>query len=238
VTPDGTSVIVSAQGPSNSLAFWWATGVTGPWNPELVTGAGTTYSAPAMVVNGNSVNIAAEGPGNSLDFYWAVNGNSTWNPEVVAAAGSVDSAPAMVAQGGGVNIVALTGAGYGSTFYWAFNGTSTWNADAMPAGDVSQSSIVAYPGRPGGVHIVARDLFGYLGETSNVDGSGTFQFTTLAGPKSPFAQPEPAGTAPSATMNGGLLNIAVEGSDGNLNFFWVDSSGGVHQELVDTAANL
>jgi hypothetical protein len=71
-----------------------------------------------------------------------------------------------------------------------------------------------------------------------VNCSGTFQFTTLAGPSSLFAQPESAGTAPSATLNGGVLNIAGEGADGNLNFFWVDSSGGVHQELVDTAANL
>jgi hypothetical protein len=191
-----------------------------------------------MVVNGNSVNIAAEGAANSLDFYWAVNGSPTWNPEVVAGTDTTGSAPAMTAQGGGVQIVALTAAGYGSTFYWAANGTATWHADAMPAGDTTQSSIAAYPGRPGGVHIVAGDLFGYLGETTNVNGSGTFQFTTLAGPTSPFAPMAPVGTAPSATLNGGLLNIAVEDSSGNLNFFWVDNSGGVHEEAVDTAANL
>jgi hypothetical protein len=39
-------------------------------------------------------------------------------------------------------------------------------------------------------------------------------------------------------MNGGLLNIASEDGNGDLIFFWQDSSGNFHEETVDTAANL
>jgi hypothetical protein len=43
------------------------------------------------------------------------------------------------------------------------NGSSTWTPSAMPDGDVTASSIVAYPGNPGGVNVVAAELFGGLG---------------------------------------------------------------------------
>jgi hypothetical protein len=42
----------------------------------------------------------------------------------------------------------------------------------------------------------------------------------------------------SVTVNDGSVNIASEAVDGNLSFFWQDSSGTFHQETVDTAANL
>jgi hypothetical protein len=39
-------------------------------------------------------------------------------------------------------------------------------------------------------------------------------------------------------MNAGLVNIAVVGVNGDLDFWWQDRSGTWHQETVDTAANL
>jgi hypothetical protein len=233
---DGSGTIISAEGPSDSLDFYWAVTGSTAFTREVVAGPGTTFSAPAETVNGNSVNIAAEGPSDSLDFYWANNGTSTWGPEVVAPAGSTTSAPAIVANGGGVNIVALNGNSLGSVFYWALNGTQTWNPSTMPGGDTSASSIVTYPGNPGGVHVVAREFFGGLAVQSDVNGSGTWQYDAVcnAGPTGGGC----AATAPSATMNGGLVNIAVEDPAGNLDFWWQDSSGNFHEELVDTASNL
>lgn len=167
-------MVIAAQGPSDSLAFYWAASVTAAWNLEIVAGAGTTFSAPAETVNGNSVNIASEGPSDSLDFYWAVNGSPTRNPEVVAGAGSIGSAPAMAAQGGGVNIVARRYNTLGLVFYWAFNGSGTWTPSDLVGGEVSQPAIVAYPGNPGGVHVVATaGIFGGVAEETNVNGSGT-----------------------------------------------------------------
>jgi hypothetical protein len=142
----------------------------------------------------------------------------------------------MVAQNGGVNIVALDASDYGSIFYWAWNGSPTWNADPMPGGALSQLSIVAYPGSPGGVDVVSTQLFDDLADQTDVNGSGTWQYSSVC--SQALFQPECAVTAPSATMNGGLLNIAVEDSGGNLTFYWQDSSGTFHKEVVDTAANL
>jgi hypothetical protein len=211
--------------------------VTGPWNPEIIAARGTTYSAPAETVNGNSVNIATEGPGGSLDFYWAVNGSPTWNPEVVAGAGSIGSPPAMVAQGGGVNIVARRYSTLGLVFYWAFNGSPTWTPSDLAGQEIFQPAIVAYPGNPGGVHVVApAGSAGGVAEETDVNGSGTWQENIVC----------PAGSsgdacalgAPAVTMNGGLVNIAVVAANGDLDFWWQDSSGTWHQETVDTPASM
>jgi hypothetical protein len=114
-------------------------------------------------------------------------------------------------------------------------GTSTWTPVTMPTGDTSASSIVAYPG---GVHIAAAELFGYLYENTNVNGSGTFQFTEVAGPGGITGPGPRAATVPAITMNGGLVSIADEDSTGNLNFYWQDHSGNFHPGVVDTAAKL
>jgi hypothetical protein len=106
----------------------------------------------------------------------------------------------------------------------------------MPDGDTSPSSIVAYPGNPGGVHVVARELFGGLGVSTNVNGSGTWSSAQLI--TTGIFQPGGVMGDPSVTMNDGSVNIAVEDYQGNLDFYWEDSSGAYHQELVDTAANL
>jgi hypothetical protein len=235
---NGNTTIIAAQGPSNSLDFYWAFNGSSNWGPELVAGAGTTYSAPSIAANisGNGVNIAAEGPSNSLDFYWAINGTATWYPDVVAGADSVGGAPAISAHDNGVNIVALNYGGFESTFYWAFNGNSTWTASKMPGGDDTASSIVAYPGNPGGVHVVAGELFGYMDVSTNVNGSGTWTSVDVI-QGAPSAPGKTAGN-PSITMNDGSVNIAVEGEPGDLWFFWQDSSGAFHQETVDTSANL
>src|SRR5580700_8808512 len=77
-------VDIVAQGPNDSLRFYWAVSGTATWHPETVAGRGTTYSAPSMIQDGNIVDIVAQGPNNSLRFYWAVSGTATWHPETVA----------------------------------------------------------------------------------------------------------------------------------------------------------
>jgi hypothetical protein len=214
---------------------------TSNWGPEVVAGAGTTFSAPSIAANtsGNGVNIAAVGPNESLDFYWAINGTATWHPEVVAGADTTGSAPAISAHDNGVTIVALSQYGYTSDSYWNANGSPTWTPSPMPDGDTSASSIVAYPGlpgTPGGVHVVAREIFGYLGVSSSVGGTGTWTSTQVI--NTGLSQLQGVGGVPSITMNDGSVNIAVEGYPGDLWFYWQDSSGAFHQETVDTAANL
>jgi hypothetical protein len=71
--------------------------------------------------------------------------------------------------------------------------------------------------------------------STNVNGSGTWTWTALYNnsPTAPIAVGDPA-----ITMNNGSENIAFEDANGNLDFYWEDSSGAFHGETVDTAANL
>ena len=232
----GNTVVIAVEGVYNSLDLYWQTNGASGWNAETVATIRTTYSAPSLAQNGNTTIIAAEGPSNSLDFYWAINGTATWHPEVVAGADSIASAPAISAHDNGVNIVARTYGGLQATFWWAFNGSPTWTPSVVPGGDLNDPSIVAYPGNPGGVHVVARGLLGDSpGVSTNVNGSGTWTWTALYNnsPTAPIAVGDPA-----ITMNNGSENIAFEDVNGNLDFYWQDSSGAFHGETVDTANNL
>jgi hypothetical protein len=243
IQADGTSAIIAAEGASNSLDFYWTPSLTTNWTPETVAGAGTTYSAPAEIVNDNSVNIAAEGASNSLDFYWAVNGTTTWGPEVVAGAGTTTVAPAMTASNGTVVIIGVDSGLFGTVeSYSALDGTANWIPEEVGGGS-SVPSIVAYPyvpGSPGGLHVAVNGFDGYMGDATQVDGSFDWQYagTGPCPPRGLNYSPLCSVGNPSAVMNGGLLNIASEDGNGNLIFFWQDSSGSFHEETVDTAANL
>jgi hypothetical protein len=79
------------------------------------------------------------------------------------------------------------------------------------------------------VHVVSESLFGTLSVDSAENGSGTWQYQAAYGDGG-------AGAAPAATMNNGSLNIAVFASSGDLDFYWQDSSGAYHQELVSPAS--
>jgi hypothetical protein len=241
IQADGTSAIIAAMGASNSLDFYWTPSLTANWTQETIAGAGTTYSAPAEIVNGNSVNIAAEGPSDSLDFYWAVNGTTTWGPEVVAGAGTTTVAPALVANNGTVVIIGVNAGGFGNVeSYTALDGTANWIPESV-GGGFSVPSIVSYPyvpGSPGGVHVAVNGFDGYLGDATSVDGSLSWQYSQPCGNLGLFYSPLCSIGNPSAAMNGGLLNLASEDGNGNLIFFWQDSSGNFHEETVDSAANL
>ena len=55
-TVNGNSVNIAADGPGNSLDFYLAVNGSSAWTREVVAGAGTTTSAPAIAVNKGSVN--------------------------------------------------------------------------------------------------------------------------------------------------------------------------------------
>jgi hypothetical protein len=149
----------------------------------------------------------------------------------------------MVYNNGTVDIVTLKGFDAGFNYYSALNGTANWIPQTITDGAITAPSIVSYPyvpGSPGGVHVVGGNLFGFLSDETEADGSYTWQFSDPCPPRSIFSGSTACsdGGTPSAVMNGGLLNIAVEDGSGNLSFWWQDSAGNFHQETVDTAANL
>jgi hypothetical protein len=234
----GNDVVIAAQGANNSMDLYWQVNGASGWNAETVAGSWTTYSAPSLAPNGTAVVIAAQGPSDSLAFYWAASVTAAWNPEIVAGAGTTFSAPAETVNGNSVNI-ATEGPSGSLDFYWAVNGSGTWTPSDLAGGEAGgQPAIVAYPGNPGGVHVVAvAGIFGGVAEETNVNGSGTWQETFVCDDV-PFQSGGCELGTPTVTMNGGLVNIAVVGENGDLDFWWQDSSGAWHQETVDTAANL
>jgi hypothetical protein len=87
---------VVAEGPRNTLDFYWNSNGSTAWHPQRVAGVGTTYSAPAITGNDGSANVVAAGPGSTLDFYWQQNGTTQWHPETIPGADAV-SAPSITA---------------------------------------------------------------------------------------------------------------------------------------------
>jgi hypothetical protein len=86
---------LTAQGPSNSLYFWFGGSGGGGWSgPAQVGGPGTTFSAPSMAEEtpGGNIDLAVQGPNNSIYFYWNLGG-PWYGPLQVAGAGSAFSSP-------------------------------------------------------------------------------------------------------------------------------------------------
>ena len=89
-----------AQGPNNSLIYYWNTG--GGWASTTIAGSNTTYSAPAIVVCENyNVDlplslaiVVAMGPNHSLKCYTATPG-SPWSSTTIGQNYSTYSAPAI-----------------------------------------------------------------------------------------------------------------------------------------------
>ncbi len=83
---------VTAQGPANSLYYWFYKS-SSQWNgPFQVSVPGSTFSAPSMEDEntGSNLDLAVQGPSNSLWFFWSVGG--TWHgPVQIAGAGTTFS---------------------------------------------------------------------------------------------------------------------------------------------------
>ena len=92
IADGNNSTSISAQGPGNSLAFYWQqTGTDDTWNQEAVANSASTYSVPAMAEGNNSTSIVTEGPSKSVDFYWQTyGGTSGWNPEAPSGKGATN----------------------------------------------------------------------------------------------------------------------------------------------------
>ncbi len=101
-----------------------------PWNgPLTIGGAGTTYSAPAAVINPTTglISVFAQGPGNSLSTYWVTAGQPWNGPQTIGGAGTTYSAPAAVINPTtGLISVFAQGPGNSLSTYWVTAG-QPWN---------------------------------------------------------------------------------------------------------------
>jgi hypothetical protein len=221
---DGNTVI-AVQTPSNALLFYWNEYGTNTWHAEQVAASGTTFSAPTIAPDGDGVIIAAQGPRNSLDFYWQANGTTPWHPELVGRAGTTYSAPAITANDGSANIAA--NGPDGLDFYWQANGTTAWHPELItgedPGDNAAPSITTMNHGSGDGVCVLAP----YLAEYCAINGTANWQAFIPCQPNCQLL----AGSDPVITENNGSDNIAIFSINGDLLFYWDDSSGG-HEELV------
>jgi hypothetical protein len=158
---------VVAEGPDNSLDFYWQVNGTTPWYPETVAGAGTTYSPPAITANDGSVNVVAQGPQLDPQFYWAVNGTANWHPETLPGSDITSSAiTTYTGNRDGVHVVSESLFGTLSVDS-ADNGTTTWQyqaaageggAGAAPAATMNNGSLnIAVFGSNGNLYFYWQD---------------------------------------------------------------------------------
>lgn len=222
----GSSSMIAAEGPGNSLDFYYLS--AGTWHAEQVAGPGTTYSAPSLAVVGlNTPVIAAEGPGNSLDFYWQTSSGG-WNSQQVAGSSSAYSAPSVADAGptsGPYMGIAVEGPLNSLSFYYpasSFGAPWTFKRVAGSGSTYAAPSMAKvgtqWPGpflgiAAEGPNHSLRFYAEILGTTlvwnlQSVTGGGTTY------------------SAPSLALINATPVIAAQGPANSLDFYWQASSGG------------
>lgn len=88
MTVNGNVVNIVAQGPDNTLRFYWAANGSSTWHRETVASSVNNSTAPSITSNGNAANISDITPAGDLMFYWATDGTSTWHAESVPGNGT------------------------------------------------------------------------------------------------------------------------------------------------------
>jgi len=130
-------VEITAEGPNNSLSFWWSLYGFTTWHTEQVAGPGTTFAAtfgffgagPVITDSGGGVQIAAQGPMGSLWLYEAPYGSMIWHAVQVAGNGAVAGSPAMVLSPTAIEITAIDTA---LGFWSAPRGSYTFSFEQIP----------------------------------------------------------------------------------------------------------
>ncbi len=186
---DSTSgnTYIAAQGPGNSLYFYW--NLAGTWYGPLMVGAhGSTFSGPSLAIDSNhNVVIAARGPGNSIWFYWNVTG--TWHgPLQILRAGSAISTPSLALDQDGNLDVAVQSPGQITSFVWGVKGTWYGPATLGSAG-MSRSA----PSVSAGIDTTHRLYIATQGPNNSLvvfeNSGGVWATPAVSNPQTTFAAP-------------------------------------------------
>src|SRR6516225_243702 len=120
---------VVAQGPNNTLMYYWA--FPGHrWHSAQIAGTGTTFIqylgvAPGIAVRSSGeADVVAVGPNNTLMYYWALFAQQ-WNPTQITVTGTTFCSPAIVVRSSGEADIVAQGPN-SLIYYWAFPG-ERWN---------------------------------------------------------------------------------------------------------------
>ncbi len=222
VAVSGTTVRVAAQGPGHSLMLYSSELGSSSWSPSTVAGGGTTFSAPSIAVGDGKVVITAQGGSGSVLLYSAAIGEQGFQQHEVAPVGTAASAPSVVIDdavggtpgSGTAVVIGVHERDHGVKLYWSQDGTSSW-----------QTQTVVAPHTALGASALTLDGTTLAMATEGVDHSLQMNYTpsptvawrsagVIAGPGTAYA-------APSMAANGKhVVDVAVQGPDGSLAFYW------------------
>ncbi len=187
IDPTSGNTYIAAQGPGNSLYFYW--NLAGTWYGPLMVGAhGSTFSGPSLAIDSNhNVVIAARGPGNSIWFYWNVTG--TWHgPLQILAAGSAVSTPSIALDQEGNLDVAVQSPGQITSFVWGVKGTWYGPATLGSAGmSLSAPSVSGGNTNPHRLYIATKGPNNSLVVFEN--SGGVWASPAMSNPQTTFAAP-------------------------------------------------
>ena len=211
VTQVSNNTVIAAQGPNNSLQFYWQPVGSGQWNPETPGGPGTAYSVPSVARVSNNTVIAVQGPNNSLQFYWQPVGSGQWNPETPGGPGSAYSVPS-VAQVGNNTVIAVQGPNNSLQFYWQPVGSGQWNPEtpggpgsaysAPSVAQVGNNTVIAVQGPNNSLQFYWQPI-----------GSRQWNQETSGGAGTTYSAPSVAPVSHNTV-------IAAQGPNNSLQFYW------------------
>ena len=227
-----TLIGMAAEGPENSLNFWWQSLAdigSGPWHQEVLNGPNTTFSAPSIVQVGSDVAVAAEGSDFQVQFWWQQIGAAGWNSSPISA-GQLIGAPAMAALASPSDTLGITWSDYDGDVYYAQQAPSqfgqSWQVHNIGNTDffygASTPSIAALNNNLTAITIV--------GDNNSLDSWMTsdppsFVFTTdQAFPGTVY------NGISTAQLGGGVVVATTQSSDYDLEFYWRLSDGPWHLE--------
>ena len=115
-------------------------------------------------------------------------------------------------------------------FYWQTNGTSPWNPETVKGSQVyGPPAITTYSnGTSDEVRVVAPGPLGTLFTYAQANESSVWAMQNVHGQGT-------AGSNATVTENNGSENIAVFAPNGDLDFYWENSTGNYQKELVSPA---
>lgn len=236
-----TLIALAAEGPDNSLNFWWQSLAdigSGPWHQEVIAGPNSIVTSPSIVQVGNDIGIAAEeyftgNPGYTVQFWWQQVGATGWNNFPIPSTDAA-SAPAMAALNSPSGTLGITWTDiYGDVMY----------AQQAPAefgkswqGPYSVDSEVTFPETPS---IAALDggLTAITTITNN-DGLDSWMTpdppafvttTNNAFPGTVF------NTVATAQLGGGVVAATTEYYNDDLEFYWRLDDGLWNREDLGSA---
>jgi len=209
-------VEITAEGPNNSLSFWWSLYGFTTWHTEQVAGPGTTFPAtfgffgagPVITDSGGGVQIAAQGPMGSLWLYEAPYGSMIWHAVLVAGNGSVAGSPAMVLSPTSIEITAIDTA---LGFWSAPRGSYTFSFEQIPAQPLTPNPAMVRFAT--GTEIAAASD-GCINVFVNTDGSPTWTNPTTCLPS-----PQPQLSSPAMVRSRVGTEIAATLLNNSLQFF-------------------